>query len=138
MLRAHDAVHGIGRGTLAAEVVAHLQFAEHADGQHLNTRDDKHRSDNEHGAVLIHHIDVRIKELNGQQRECHGAAGEDTQDAESAKEVQRAGHVLEQEANGHQVKEDPESAGNAVMTLAAPAVHVVDGYLANGRAIPTC
>ena len=59
------------------------------------------------------------------------AAGEDAQRAEAAEEVQRPAHVLEQEANGQQVEEDAEGAADAVVALAALAVHVPDGNLAD-------
>ena len=50
--------------------------------------------------------------------------------------MQRPRKVLEQEANRDQVKENPESAGDAVMRFAFVPVDVPDGNLADAGAIP--
>ena len=56
--------------------------------------------------------------------------------AEGAEEVQRAGHVAEQEADGEQIEEDAEGAGDAVVGLPCCAGGVGDGDLADAGAVP--
>ena len=53
-----------------------------------------------------------------------------------AEEVQRPAHVLQQEPNRQQIEEHAERAPDAVVALAALAVHVLDRNLADRRAIP--
>src|ERR1700677_428777 len=50
--------------------------------------------------------------------------------------MERARHVLQQEANGQQVEEYTDGARNSVVGLAPLAVHISDGDLANAGAIP--
>jgi hypothetical protein len=51
--------------------------------------------------------------------------------------MERAAHVLEQEADGHEVKEDAEGAAYATVTLAGLPIDVADGNLADGGPMPT-
>ena len=52
------------------------------------------------------------------------AARQDAQRAKAAEEVQRPAHVFQQEADRQQIEEDAEGAPDAVVALAALAVHV--------------
>src|SRR5579863_2616630 len=134
--QAHEAIDGVGRAMLRGVIVAHLQLAEQADGEHLDAGDDEHSADNEERTVLIHHVLVRIEDLEGEQDGGDDGAGDDAQSAEAAEEMQRAAHVAEQEADGEQIEEDAEGAADAVVALAALAIHVLDRDFADGRAIP--
>ena len=64
---AHKAIDRIGGRVLAAVVVAHLQFAQEADGKQLDAGDNEHRADDEHWAVVVHHVHVRIEDLHPEQ-----------------------------------------------------------------------
>src|ERR1700693_1353384 len=50
--------------------------------------------------------------------------------------MQRTGEIAEQEANGDEIEDYPERAGNAVMRSAAFPVYVADGHFSNRRSIP--
>src|SRR5580658_11184650 len=50
--------------------------------------------------------------------------------------MQRARHVLEQEADREEIEEDAEGAAEAVVALAVLARGVRDGHFADGRAVP--
>ena len=63
-------------------------------------------------------------------------AGDHAEGAEGAEEVQRAGHVAEQEADGEQIEEDAEGAGDAVVGLPCRAGGIGDGDLADAGAVP--
>src|SRR5580658_2484159 len=66
----------------------------------------------------------------------YAAAPEEAEQTEGSEEMQRTGKIAEQEANGDEIKENAEGAGNAVMRSAALAVHIADGNFADGCAIP--
>ena len=121
---------------LAGVVVAHLQLAQQADGQQLNAGEDEHAGNHKQRAVLVHYMLMRVEDLHAQQNGRENAAEENAQRAKAAEEVQRPREVLEQKADGEQIEEDAEGAADAVVALAALALHVLDRNLADGGAVP--
>src|ERR1700678_2517111 len=66
----------------------------------------------------------------------NSAAAKHAEHTQGAKEMQRARKIAQQEANGDEIEENAEGAGDAVMRHAALAVYVADRNFANGSAIP--
>src|ERR1039458_3348068 len=133
--KADEAINGVGRGMLAGVVVPHLELAQKTDGEHLDARYEQHRTDDKHGAMVMHQVQARVEYLHPQQQGSHEAASHHAQQAKSAEEVKRTAHVLEQEADGQKVKEDAEGAADTVVAFAPLAIDVADGNLADGSAI---
>src|SRR5580704_10932155 len=50
--QAYETIDGIRGALLAGVVVTHLQLAQEADGEHLNSGHDQHSADHEHRSVL--------------------------------------------------------------------------------------
>src|SRR5271168_1592768 len=86
--------------------------------------------------MLIHHVLLRMQHLGDQQIQRKQRAGNDAQRAKSAKEVQRPAHVVEQEANRQQIKENTEGPAYAVVALTPLTVHILDRNLADRGAVP--
>ena len=53
-LGAKDTVNGIRRAVGGFVIVADLHLAEQADGEHVQSGEQKHCGENHHGAVLVH------------------------------------------------------------------------------------
>jgi len=53
-LGAQDAVNRVGRAVRGFMIMADLHFAEQADGQHVQSGEQKDCGENHHGAVLVH------------------------------------------------------------------------------------
>ena len=115
--------------------MAHLELAEEADTEHLDAGKDEDAGDDEHGTVLVEDGAVG-EQLEDHEPEGDCAAGEDARGTDDAEEVQRTRHVLEQEADGEEIEEDADGAGDAVVALAGDALGVGDGDLADGGAVP--
>ena len=113
----------------------HLQFSEEADAHHLNPGQDEDAGDGEDGAVNFHDVLTR-DQLQNQEPHRHGCAGHHTKSTDGAEEVQRTGHVTEQEADGKQIEEDAEGAGDAVVGLPCCAGRIGDGDFADAGAVP--
>src|ERR1035437_3884137 len=129
--KADEVINGVGRRVLAGVVVAHLELAQKTDGEHLDARYEQHRTDDKHGAMMMYKVHAGVENLHPQQQDSHEAASHHAQQAESAEEVERAAHVLEQEADGQKVKEDAEGAADAIVALAPPALYVAGWNLAD-------
>ncbi len=96
--------------------MAHLEFAQQADTHHLDSGKNEDAGDDEDGAVQRHDV-LAGDDFENEQPGRQAAASEHAERAERAEEVQRAGHVAEQEADGEQIEEDAEGAGDAVVAL---------------------
>ena len=75
-------------------------------------------------------------ELEDHEPDCHPHAGEDSKRAEGSEEVQRARHIAEKKADGEQVEEDAEGAGETIMRLPCRARWISNGDFADAGAIP--
>ena len=113
----------------------HLQFAEQADGDHLDARQNQDSSYDEERPVLIHHM-LMCKELERGQEDGDSSTEKHSQCAEQPEEVQRPHHVLQQKTNGQQIEEDAEGAADSVVRFAALAIYVLDGNFTDARAVP--
>src|ERR1035437_1593661 len=133
----NQAVDGVGCGVLAGVIVAHLELAQEANGEHLKAGDDEPRADDEHGSVVAHQVHLWVNDLHSCQEDRHEDTPHDAQHAKPAKELKRTAHVPEQEADGQEVKKDAEGSTDAIVALAPLAVDVADGNLGDGSSIPT-
>ena len=115
--------------------MAHLQFAEQADGDHLNARQNQDSSDDEERTVLVHHMLMR-EQLQRGQEDGNSSAEQHAQGTKQPEEVQRSHHVLQQKTDGQQIEKDAEGAADSVVRLAALAIYVLDGNFADARAMP--
>src|SRR6202521_6067926 len=134
-LRPQDAIDRV-RGALRwLMIMAHLHFSEQADGEHVQTREQQDGGEHHQRAVLGHHICL-VQELLQNEPAGNSAARHYAEHPNRAEEMQRAGKIFEQEADGDEVEEDAEGARDSVMRSAAFPVHVLDGYFDNRRAVP--
>ncbi len=134
-LGAEDAIDKVGCAASGFVVVADLHFAEEADGQHVEAGEKQNRGENHQRAVIGDGVGV-VEQLVNHQPGCNATAAEDAQHSDAAEEMQRAGEVAQQKADGHQVEEDPESARDAIVRIPVLAVDVADGDFANRGAVP--
>ena len=77
-LGAEDAVDRIGRAAGGFVVVAHLHFAEQANRQHIESRQQQDGSKNHEWAVIGHYVRM-AEELFNHQPERNSGTGEDAQ-----------------------------------------------------------
>ena len=78
---------------------------------------------------------VAEKFLNEQPRgDTHAA--EDSHHSHGPEEVERTAQVLQKEADGNKIKEDPESSGDAVVRYPAFTIDIANGHLTNRCAMP--
>ena len=115
--------------------VAHLELTQEADAHHLDTGKDKDSCNDEDGTMQRHDM-LPGHDLEDEQPCGEPAAGDHAKSTEAAEEVQRPGHVAEQEADGEQIEEDAERARDAVVALPCRAGGVGDGDLADAGAVP--
>ena len=113
----------------------HLKLSEQTDSHDLYACENEDPGDHEERAVKRHDV-LAGYDLEDQEPRSHAHACEHAEGAEGAEEVQRARHVTEQEADGEQIKEDAEGAGDAVVRLPCCAGGVGDGNLADAGAVP--
>ena len=76
------------------------------------------------------------KDLEPGQEERDRAAEKNAERTEAAEEMQRPGHIFQQEPDGQEIKKDAKCAGDAVVALAALAVHIADRNFADAGAVP--
>ncbi len=112
-----------------------LQFAQQANGKHLNARQNQNARDHEKRSMRVHHV-LMGKDFEAGKHQRNAAAEKNAERAKGAEEMQRTRHVLQQEANGQQVEEDTHGARNTIVRLAPLAVHIPDRNLADAGAIP--
>ena len=135
VLGAKDAVDGIRRAAARIVVVADLHLAEQADGEQVQSAEQKAESSHHERTVVGHDVDV-ANELFRRQPGNDPTPPEDAEHAEAAKEMQRAREIAQQKTDGKEIKEDTERASEIVVRSTALAVHVADGHFADGCAIP--
>jgi hypothetical protein len=117
------------------EEVSYLQLSQEADSHHLDSCKNENPCDDEERAVNCHDVLAGDKFQN--EEPCrHAESGDHAEGTNCSKEVQRAGHVAEQEADRQQIEEHSEGAGDAVMTLSVLAGRIGDGDLADAGSIP--
>ncbi len=113
----------------------HLKLSEQTDAHDLNARENEDAGDDEERAVKRHDV-LAGYDFEDQKPGSHAGSCEHAEGAEGAEEVQRAGHVPEQEPDGDQIEEDAEGARDAVVRLPCRAGGVGDGDLADAGAVP--
>src|SRR6266853_50170 len=134
-LRPQDAVDGI-RGALRGLVVmAHLHFSEQADGEHVQSRQQQDSREHHQRAVLRHDIGL-VQELLQNQPAGDSAACHDAEHPNRTEEVQGAGKIFEQEADGDEIEEDAEGARDSIMRSPTFPVDVLYWYFNDRRAVP--
>ena len=112
-----------------------LEFAEKADAHHLDSGKYEDAGDDEDGTVKRHDV-LAGCDFEDQEPGGHAGSGHHAKSAEGAEEVQRPRHITEQEADGQQIEEDAEGAGDAVVGLPCRTGGIGDGYLADAGAVP--
>src|ERR1700688_2783489 len=110
-----------------------LQFSEQANRQQIQPSQQQHGGEDHHGAVFHHYVRVAQKFLHKKPRG-YADSAEDSHHPHGAEEVKRPAQILEQEANGDQVKKYPESTRDSVVRSSALAVHVANWYFADRSA----
>jgi len=115
--------------------VPHLKLAEQTDAHDLDACENEDAGDDEERAVKRHDV-LTGNDLEDEEPGGHARTGHHAERAEGAEEVQRAGHITKQEADGEQIEEDAEGARDAVVGLPCRAGRVGDGYLADAGAVP--
>lgn len=113
-LGAEDAVDRVGRTARGLVVVANLHFSEEADGQHVESCEEKNGGEDHQRAVLDEEVGL-VEELLLDQPSGDTESAEDAEHADSPEEVQRARQVAQQEADGDQVEEYAEGARDTVV-----------------------
>src|SRR5271165_2827412 len=135
VLRAQDAVNGIGRAAAGFVVVPDLHLAEQADCEQIQPAEQQAESGHHQRAVRGHHRHVAQEFLYAEPEHDRGAA-ENAHHTEAAEKMQRARQIAQQKADGQQVEEHAEGARNAVVRHPALAVHIADRHFADGRPMP--
>ncbi len=115
--------------------VPNLQLSKKANADHLNSCEDQDARDHEERTVEVHDR-LPGKQLEDEQPDRESRTRESTQRADGSKKVQRTRHVLQQEPDCEQVKEDPEGAGDTVVALAKLATWIGDGNLTDTGSVP--
>lgn len=132
---AEGAVYSVWRAVICGVEVAHLEFTEETNTEHLDAGEDKHTGDDEDGAVLIEHVTAG-GDLQNEHPDGEGEAGDHAYGPNRTKEVEWARHVLEKKPDGEEVKEDAKGTGDAVVALPCHASGVGDRDFADGGAVP--
>jgi hypothetical protein len=133
--QAQDAVYRVGCAVGGGVEVSHLKLAEQTDAHHLDSGQDEHACDDEERPVERHDVLVG-NDLENEQPRGHAEASHHAERSDGPEEVQRARHITQQEADGEEVEEDAEGAGDAVVALAKLAGGIRDGNLADAGAVP--
>src|SRR5215469_2684035 len=115
--------------------VTHLQLAQQTDPDHLNSGEDEDAGNDEYGTVKLHDV-LASDDLQDQQPHREEETRNNAKRTDGAEEVQGPRHVLQQEANGEEVEEDPKGAGDTVVALTGVPRRVRDGNLADAGAVP--
>src|SRR5215469_12509821 len=116
-------------------VVAHLHLAEQTDSQEVEAGQQENRGEDDERAMLGHHVEVAKKFLH-EQPQRNARPGDYAHHAHRPKEVQGTREITQQEADGNEIEEDPESPRNPVVRDATLTVDVANGHLADGSAMP--
>jgi len=115
--------------------VPYLELTEETDTHHLNSGEDEHAGNDEERSVEAHNV-LTSNDFEDQKPGRHTEAGYHAEGSDGAEEVKRASHIAQQEANGQQIEEDAEGAGDTVVALAKLAGRIGDGNLADAGSIP--
>lgn len=130
-----DFADGVDAPALAFEVRPDHDFAEETGGKEHETAEDENRSEDHERAVVGDEVALEIEEFVDEEIGHDGAAGGETEEAEFAEEVHRAGEIGEQEADGDDVEEDLHRAFETVVTGTGAAGHVFDGDFDDAGAV---
>ena len=114
VLRTKHAVDRVGSAMAGFVVVTDLHLAEQADGEQIQSAEQKAEGQHHQRSVRSHDRNV-AQEFFHSQPAYESAAAEQAEQAEGPEEVQWTGKIAEQEANGNEIKEDAESAGDTVV-----------------------
>src|SRR5579863_189567 len=136
-MRAQHLSNRIGDTAHRLLEVAYLKITEKPQGQQLHSADGKHSGKDQQWTMLSPD-GLMPNEFGNHQPGGDAETSHHAKRSNSAKEVQRAIHVFQQEANGHQIEEHAESSRDSIMGAASGANHVFNGNLANRSTIPRC
>src|SRR5260370_3045144 len=134
-LRTQHVRDGVGYAAGGLLEISDLEVAQKTQGQHLPAKHDQDCGKYQKWAVFSHHRLV-MEQLREHQPECGPQSTQQGKDADAAKQVQRAKHVLEQKADSDQIKKHSEGSRDSVVRGALGPHDVVAGDLANGSHIP--
>src|SRR5260370_1108374 len=126
---------GVGYAAGGLLEISDLEVAQKTQGQHLPAKHDQDCGKYQKWAVFSHHRLV-MEQLREHQPECGPQSTQQGKDADAAKQVQRAKHVLEQKADSDQIKKHSEGSRDSVVRVALGPDYVLHRYLANGSHIP--
>src|SRR3984957_15267277 len=129
-----NAVHRLNAGF---KVSAHQEFADKTHRKQLHTEEREHHAEDEQGAVL-HEDRGAEQNLFCKQDGKYPATCDHAEESGWAKEVERARHIAEEEAYREQIEEDPESARDSVVRLAAGTNDILDRHFDDFRAVEGC
>src|SRR5581483_999174 len=119
----------VDRLILGFVVGSGADFAEQAHGDELDTADEERHGEQHQGAMLRHDGHVVIELFESEKNAESGAAH-----AQKPKELKRAGGIVQQEFDDHQVEKNANGASDSVVALAVLALEVFDGDFGDLRA----
>src|SRR3954467_2755705 len=132
---AEDAIERIRGAARGFMIMADLQLAQQTNREQVQTCQQQHCREDHHWPVFHHYVRVTQKFFDEQPcRDTHAA--EDSHHSHGAEKVQRTAQVLQQEADGDEIKKYAERARDAVVRYTAFTIDSANRHFTDRSAMP--